>query len=167
MPQSPLILTLTIGNQAFHFFNALRQKHFPPERNFIDAHLTLFHALPNEEAISSMVKGITDTQTSFYVTVKEPVSIGKGVVFKIESPELMQLHKTLQNEWLGFLSLQDRQKIWPHITVQNKVPAHEAQQLLSELKNGFTPFTIPATGLQVWEYLNGPWGFVEEYAFKV
>lgn len=166
MPKPSLILTLAIGDQAFDFFNALRKKHFPPERNFINAHLTLFHALPNEEAIDRAVKGITDTQTSFYVTVKEPVSIGKGVAFKMESPELMQLHKTLQNKWLDFLSLQDRQKLWPHITVQNKVPAHQAQQLLAELKNGFNPFTVPVTGLQLWEYLNGPWGFVEEYVFK-
>lgn len=166
MPTPPLILTLAIGKDASHFFNSLRKKYFPPERNFIDAHLTLFHALPDEEAINLTVQDISNRQSSFVLAVKEPVSIGKGVAFKIESPELMQLHKTLQSKWPDFLSLQDRQKLWPHITVQNKVPAQEAQHLLAELKNGFTPFTVPATGLQVWEYLNGPWRFVEEYAFK-
>lgn len=165
MFKPPLIITLAVETSSFLYFNTLRKKHFPPERNFIDAHLTLFHALPNEKAIGSAVKGIADTQPSFYLTVTEPVSIGKGVAFKIESPELMQMHKTLQNKWLDFLSPQDRQKLWPHITVQNKVPAQQAQQLLAELKNGFTPFTTQATGLQVWEYLNGPWRFVEEHDF--
>lgn len=166
MPNPPLILTLAISNEAFHFFNSLRRKHFPSERNFIDAHLTLFHALPDVEAVKHTIQNISTRQSSFLLAVKEPVSIGKGVAFKVESPELMQLHKTLQNKWLDFLSLQDRQKLWPHITVQNKVPAQEAQHLLAELKAGFIPSSFPATGLQLWEYLNGPWRFVEEYVFK-
>lgn len=44
----PLILTLVLDAQLFKALNALRVRHFPPERNVVPAHVTLFHALPSE-----------------------------------------------------------------------------------------------------------------------
>jgi 2'-5' RNA ligase len=166
MTHPPLILTLSIEKETFLFFNSLRQKHFPPPRNFIDAHLTLFHALPNQHTVIDAVRDICIEQISFPLIVKEPVSIGNGVAFKIESNEVMQLHKSLQTLWEEGLTLQDRQKLWPHVTIQNKVPPHEAQRLLAELKTDFTPFSTMATGMQLWEYLNGPWKLVKDFSFK-
>ncbi len=165
MIKPPLILTLALDKYDLDYFNSLRQKYFPAERNFIDAHLTLFHALANELTVSSTVKEICSNQASFVMAVTALVSIGNGVAFTIESRELMQLHKSLQNKWLEFLSNQDKQKLWPHITIQNKVPANEAKYVLKELQKNFEPFSLPAKGLQLWEYLNGPWRFVDEFLF--
>ena len=166
MTKPPLILTLSIEKEVALFFNTLRKKHFPPSRNFIDAHLTLFHSLPNENEIVVFVKDLCEQQTPFELIIKEVVSIGKGVAYKVESSQLMHLHKMLQQKWQPFLSLQDRQKLWPHITVQNKVTIEEVKHLLYELKTGFTPLTTLATGLQLWAYLNGPWALVESFIFK-
>ena len=44
---NPLILTLKPDEQAQQFFNALRKAHFPAHANYLDAHLTLFHLLPD------------------------------------------------------------------------------------------------------------------------
>jgi 2'-5' RNA ligase len=165
LEKNPLILTLAIEEEAFHFFNELRKKYFPASRNFIDAHLTLFHALTNNEAtISTIIESVKGVN-AFSIAFTEPISIGKGVAYKVESKELLQLHKTLQSKWLEELSPQDKQKLWPHITVQNKVQPHEAKELLLELKNNFTPFKAAAEGLQLWEYLNGPWKFIERFDF--
>lgn len=161
----PLILTLLMEKKAFLFFNSLRKKHFPPP-NFIDAHLTLFHALPSEDEIINTIRDSCREQACFELMITEVVSIGKGVAYKIECNELEQLHKTLQNKWQYFLSPQDRQKLWPHVTVQNKVPAEKAKELLNELKSSFAPFVSTATGLQLWEYLGGPWRHVEDFFFK-
>lgn len=166
MIKPPLILTLAIEKKTSDFFNVLRQKHFPPSRNFIGAHLTLFHSLPNEEEIVEAVRDTCNRQKSFMLSVLKPVSIGKGVAFKIESNELLLLHKALQNKWLEFLSPQDKQKLWPHVTVQNKGRVQEAQELLVELKISFAPFLALATGMQLWEYLDGPWKLVEDFYFK-
>jgi hypothetical protein len=46
---SPLILTLEMDTHSFEILDALRKKHFPPERNVLDAHITLFHKLPGEQ----------------------------------------------------------------------------------------------------------------------
>ena len=162
----PLILTLGLTEHDLDYFTRLRQKHFPPERNFIDAHLTLFHALPNKPPVINTVKEICERQSFITLAVKEPVSIGNGVAFRIESRELMQLHQLLQSAWMGLLSPQDRQRLWPHITVQNKVPAAQAGSLLAELSKGFTPFVMEAKGLQLWEYLNGPWRMLEDVEFR-
>lgn len=166
MSQHPLILTLTIEPARFNYFNSLRQKHFPSHRNFIDAHLTLFHALPYIDSVISDIRELSNTYSPFVLNVIEPISIGKGVAFKIESNKLMQLHKSLQDKWNVYLTAQDKQKLWPHITVQNKVPVQQAKDLLVELKDNFNPFSMDALGLQVWEYLNGPWKLIEQFNFK-
>ena len=163
----PLILSQGIEKEAAIFFNSLRQKNFPPSRNYIDAHLSLFHALPNNAAIIEYIEDVCRLQKPFSLRVEKPVSIGKGVAFKIESDELLHLHRTLQNKWFNFLSPQDRQKLWPHITVQNKVPLPEARELLNELTVSFTPYSLLATGLQLWEYLNGPWKLVRDFYFQL
>ncbi|TDH29365.1 2'-5' RNA ligase family protein [Segetibacter sp. 3557_3] len=165
MTNPPLIVTLAMGKEATALFNQLRIAHFPPERNFIDAHLTLFHALPNEPAITNTIKEAATTQKPFELRITAPVSIGKGVAFKVESSELQSLHSRLQKHWKDVLTAQDKQKLWPHITIQNKVPPAEAKALLEQLLADFSPMQTIAAGLQLWEYLGGPWGFVGEYEF--
>jgi hypothetical protein len=44
----PLILTLQMDERSQERFDRLRELHFPPERNYLSAHLTLFHKLPGE-----------------------------------------------------------------------------------------------------------------------
>ncbi|RYF80913.1 MAG: 2'-5' RNA ligase family protein, partial [Chitinophagaceae bacterium] len=118
MEASPLILTLSLNEEAFLFFDRLRKQHFPTERNFLSAHLTLFHHLPSNE--TKILKDIllqTTIQSAFPLTVTDVVSIGLGVAFKIESQPLVNLHKQLQQKWQDWLIPQDKQKLWPHITV--------------------------------------------------
>ena len=43
---SPLILTAQLPDDMHARYTALRDAHFPPERNYLEAHVTLFHALP-------------------------------------------------------------------------------------------------------------------------
>ena len=43
---APIIVTALFGRQDTAFFDAMRREHFPPERNQLDSHLTLFHHLP-------------------------------------------------------------------------------------------------------------------------
>ena len=42
----PLIVTAELGPADFAWLDAQRRAHFPPERNQLAAHLTMFHALP-------------------------------------------------------------------------------------------------------------------------
>ncbi|MCB5174457.1 MULTISPECIES: 2'-5' RNA ligase family protein [Microvirga] len=158
-PDAPLILTLAIDEPSFAFFQAQRQRHFPPERNHIPAHLTLFHKLPadKEGAVLAAVAEAAAAQPPFPLEVTGLRSLGRGVAYTLASPTLAQLRLGLARQWALWLTLQDRQKHQPHITVQNKVDPEQARALLTRLQAAFTPFTIEAEGLHLWRYRGGPW----------
>ena len=42
----PLVLTLLLDADTQAWLDSLRRAHFPPERNLVPAHVTLFHACP-------------------------------------------------------------------------------------------------------------------------
>ena len=163
----PLIITLALDAASESFFNALRKQYFPATINYIDAHLTLFHYLPaGESIIPDDLQEWSNLYTPFALQVTEVKSIGKGVAYKMESPKLLQLHQTMQSKWKQWLTPQDSQKLWPHITVQNKVSPLQAKQALQTLQSSFQPFTATAVGFQLWAYKGGPWEFLKSYLFE-
>lgn len=163
---APLIITLQLDETSFTFFNNLRRKYFPPAINHLSAHLTLFHHLPSgKPVILEDLEHWSKKISPLSLQVAEVKSIGKGVAYKIDCPALVQLHKRLQEKWQPWLTPQDKQKLWPHITVQNKVPAAEAQQTWRTLQASFQPFTATGTGLYLWSYKGGPWSFIKDFPF--
>ncbi|WP_461452706.1 2'-5' RNA ligase family protein [Mucilaginibacter sp.] len=160
------ILTLIMDKASQEFFNKLRKQHFPAGRNYLDAHLTLFHNLPDEPEIINHVKFTCANTNKFVTNTTEIVSIGNGVAYKIISPELQLIHKHLQQQFAQWLIPQDKQKLWPHITIQNKTNADTANQLIKALTTNFQPFIIEALGLKLWEYKGGPWEFIDEFYFQ-
>ena len=162
----PLVATLVMEPAAATYFNELRQLHFPPERNHLKAHLTLFHALPDEPWIIADLQELAESQQSFQVTAQTIQSLGNGTAFKIISSELPALHQKLQKRWFEHLTSQDRQKRNFHITVQNKVEHLIAKELQAELAKDFEPFTFGITGIQLWRYLGGPWEYLMALDFK-
>ncbi|RFZ94411.1 2'-5' RNA ligase family protein [Mucilaginibacter conchicola] len=166
MDANPLLITLKIDDVSQQYFNALRKQYFPPERNFLDAHLMLFHQLPaDEQKIDSDIADIVSSIKVFNMQVSGPATIGRGVAYKIESAELRIMHKQMQQLWQQWLIPQDQHKLWPHITIQNKVEPAVAQETLKKVSTGFQPFLVTAQGLMLWEYQGGPWKFMGEWRF--
>ncbi|MCJ8209680.1 2'-5' RNA ligase family protein [Mucilaginibacter sp. RS28] len=164
---NPLILTLQLEDSVQAYFNQLRKAYFPAERNYLDAHLTMFHHLPaHEKQIVTDIEYTTSQNAEFRLTASAVVGIGNGVAFKIVSEELAQMHRLLQQQWHEWLIPQDRQKLWPHITVQNKVSPEVAKNLKEQLEENFQPFEFKATGLSLWEYLGRPWKSIRNYQFQ-
>ncbi len=162
----PLVLTLTLDEAATTFFNQLRQRHFPAERNYLEAHLTLFHQLPGAEAdqLVSELHTVSQRYRPLKLAVSEVRLLGRGVAYRLESPLLQQLHRQLQKQWRSYLTSQDQQKLWPHVTVQNKVAPDEAKRLHEQLTKDFEPFEATGTGLHLWEYHGGPWESKQQLA---
>jgi 2'-5' RNA ligase len=147
-------------------FDRLREQYFPPERNFIQAHLTLFHTLPETEAVRIALTEVAGSTPEFEARVSGVRSLGRGVAYAVESAELMRVHRDLSRQFADVLTAQDRQGFRPHVVVQNKVSGHEAKALLGELSAGFSPFVVMGLGLDLWRYLGGPWEFVEGLRFR-
>ncbi len=143
----------------------MRQQHFPPERNQIAAHLTLFHTLPNTAEISEVLAWFATQQPPFTLTVTGLRSLGRGVAYTLKSPALEALHTELAQAFHDHLSPQDRQKFMPHVVIQNKAQPEQAKALLSELQSTFHPFEVRAEALDLWHYLNGPWSPAATFPF--
>lgn len=165
----PLVLTLSFDEATQLYFNSMRKKHFPPKINYLGAHLTLFHHLPIEEltTIRATLRQLTAAQQPLPLQVTGVRSLGRGVAFNLENPQLRSLHHRLQIVFASYLTAQDQQKLQPHVTIQNKVDPTVARRLLAELQAEFTPFETLCTGLHLWEYRGGPWESIAEFPFGV
>ncbi|SHL78499.1 2'-5' RNA ligase family protein [Hymenobacter psychrotolerans] len=164
---APLILTLALDADSQRFFDELRSRYFPPERNFLQAHLTLFHHLPGPDfnAIASQLTTLATQLQPLALAVTGLRFLGRGVAYTLENQELRTLHKELQTLWHPHLTPQDQQKLQPHITVQNKVEPAVARTLHQELAASFQPFEATGTGLQLWAYRGGPWEALQTFPF--
>jgi len=167
MQNSPLILTAKMDEDSFEFLNGLRKQYFPPERNFLTAHITLFHQLPGEclEEIEDYLKIIASRQYKFKLIFSAVKFIGKGTIVQIESTELISLRNKLVNHWSDWLIPQDKQKYAPHVTIQNKTETSEAQQVYENLNQSWQSRAGTAIALQLWHYRGGPWQLANEFNF--
>ena len=164
---SPLVLTLKLDSIAFESLNLLRQRHFPPKRNFLLAHVTLFHALPGdqESAIRQTLQTLCQQTSKLSVRFSTLRSLGQGVAIAIESPQLIQVRNQLAQGWNAWLSAQDRQSYRPHVTIQNKVTSDEARRLYEQLSQTWQPIEGSGEGLLLWHYRGGPWELANEFEF--
>jgi 2'-5' RNA ligase len=168
-PARPLIVTLEIDDQAQARFDAERAALFPAGRTVIGAHVTLFHALPatREPDVITELTAVASAREPFEIEVRELMSLGRGVAYRLHSAELLSLHSGLQAHWWNHLSQQDRQGFRPHVTVQNKVSPEVAGRTLTELRERFAPFAITAQALRLWRYDGGPWTARERLPFRL
>jgi 2'-5' RNA ligase len=150
------------------FFDGQRRRYFPPERNLIPAHLTLFHKLPAEhrDAVVDDILAATAAQPPFQVNVTGLRSLGRGVAYTLESSTLGAFRHGLAMKWALWLTLQDRQKHQPHVTIQNKVEPNAARSLLAGLTTSFAPFSVMAEGVSLWRYLGGSWEHMETFPYS-
>ena len=165
--ERPLIVTLQLDRTAQQRFEAERAELFPPGRTAVGAHVTLFHALPAylrkdaEEELGSLAASIPP----FPVDVTGLVPLGRGVAYRLASPQAELLHRRLQDRWRTHLTRQDAQPFRPHVTVQNKVEPDVAKATLGRLRETFQRTTTRGVGLELWRYDGGPWTLVHRWAF--
>ena len=153
-----LILTAEIAAEDQSWFDRLRTAYFPPERNHLRAHLTMFHALPpSAETEVRHRLGEVARQTPPRASIAGLMNLGGGVAFRIVSDDLDRIRDELADAFHGMLSAQDSGGWRPHVTVQNKAPPKEARTLLERLESDFRPRELGIRGLGLHRYLGGPW----------
>ena len=165
---APIIVTALMAPQDFAWANTLRQRHFPPERNVLDAHVTLFHHLPPScgREIEAALARLAGEYPPPRARLSEVVHLGGGVAFRIDSPELMAMRDELAERFRGLLIPQDQARPRLHVTVQNKVKAAEAKALHAELSAGFEPRPFKIAGLGSFFYRGGPWEPIGRHMFR-
>jgi hypothetical protein len=164
---APIIVTALLGKADAAWFDALRRRHFPLERNQLEAHLTMFHHLaPSLEGeLKRRLAGETRGVKAPAARVAGLISLGGGVAFRIESPELADIRDRLADAFAPLLTPQDKAGWRPHVTVQNKVTPEEARALLRALEADFRPRPVAIAGLASWWYRGGPWAPLSRHMF--
>jgi 2'-5' RNA ligase len=151
------VVTLTMDEVSFTRLDLLRRRYFPRDINFIPAHLTLFHALTDEQVSRLPSACPSPAGQSIPLQFVRPTLIGRGVAIAIARGELSDLHVRMIEALGHGLTRQDRRPFRPHVTIQDKVTREAARATFSEVANGFSPWAGAGIGLDVWRYLGGQW----------
>ncbi len=164
---APIIVTALLGQEDHGYFDGLRRAHFPPERNHLAAHITMFHHLmPSlERELRQRLVAETRGVAAPRATVTGLMSLGRGTAFRVESDALQMIRARLADAFASMLIPQDRAAWRPHITVQNKVAPLEAKALISALEADFAPRALRIVGLGSWRYRGGPWEPIGRHMF--
>ena len=167
MIAAPIIVTATPGDTDFGWLDAQRRTYFPPERNQLPAHLTMFHHLPpsiERELLAVLKEEVRTPAPAARLTGL--INLGRGVAYRVESTGLADIRERLADRFAPLLTPQDATPWRPHITVQNKVAPEQARVLLAELQAAFTPRPFAIAGLAAHWYRGGPWELLASYRFR-
>lgn len=164
----PIIITAEMGKADQAWANALRREHFPLERNHLAAHITLFHHLPpgHLAEIKSRLAALASDHPSPVAHLSELMMLGRGVAYRIDSPELLAIRDELAEGFAGLLIAQDQARPRLHITVQNKVEPAVAKALHAKLSATFRPRPLVICGLAAHYYKGGPWEHIQSWKFR-
>lgn len=162
-----LIITAEMAPEDHGWLDRLRQTHYPPDRNQLPAHLTMFHALPPsaEEEVRSRLAQLS-SEPPPKAWIDGLIDLGGGVAFRIQSTDLDRIRRELAENFKGLLSSQDGPGWRPHVTIQNKVPVKQSRALKAALEADFRERPLGITGLALHRYLGGPWEQVRAYRFR-
>jgi hypothetical protein len=162
-----LIVTAELGAGDLAWLDRLRRAHYPPDRNQVAAHLTMFHALPPsaEEELRSRLKQIA-AQRRPHARIEGLMDLGGGVALRIVSPELDVIRDRISSNLHGLLSAQDSGGWRPHITIQNKVAPKAGRALMQAIERDFRPRPLAIHGLGLHRYLGGPWEKIAVFSFR-
>lgn len=164
---APIIVAAWIADEDQAWLTGLRERYFPPERNQLPAHLTMFQHLPPSAELELKARLVAATRAAPPAAeLGEVMSLGRGVALRVRSPGLEAIRSELQAAFAGLLTPQDAGGWRPHITLQNKVTPQEAKRTLDEVRAGFRPQPLGLKGLAAFWYRGGPWEPLCRSAFR-
>ena len=165
---APLIVTAELPPDLHRWATALRQAHFPPERNHLEAHVTLFHALPAvlEDEVREVLGRHAAQHAPVPARLEGIMNLGGGTALKLASPRMLALREQIAERFHGMLTAQDSHAPRLHITIQNKVSPDAARALQSEIATVVQQRDFAFPGLALFRYRGGPWEEVRRWSFR-
>ena len=166
-PRAPLLVTAELPPDVLAWADALRRAHYPPERNRLRAHVTLFHALPpSVEAELVQVLSSLARRPPPAARIDGLMKLGRGTALAVECREMVELHDLIAERMHGLLTHQDTRSLRLHVTIQNKVTSQAARALQAELEPSLQTiaFRFRGFGLYAWE--EGLWREIRLISFR-
>ena len=168
MSDAPLILTAQLPPDLHSWATRLRDEHFPPERNYLEAHVTLFHAIPGqcEDEARRFLARLAGEIAPVPARLEGVMSLGGGTALRLSSPEMLELRDHIADHFHGMLTAQDQHRPRLHVTIQNKVTSKEAKALQAQMVGTVAARDFMFPGLSLYRYIGGPWDHVRGFAFR-
>ncbi len=166
-PPAPFIVTAELPPALFAWGDGLRRAHFPPERNVLAAHVTLFHSFA-PSLREELLRTLGDFAAQFAppeAVAEGLLDLGRGTAIAIRSPQMLAVRERIADRFHGSLTAQDSHTPRLHITVQNKGSAEAAKALQRDLQ-GFAPRPFRFTGLGLHLYRGPHWEGLGTWAFR-
>ena len=164
----PFIVTAELPPAVLAWADGLRRQHFPPERNWLKAHVTLFHAFAPSlhDELHRMLGGIAAEFAPAEARIDCLMNLGGGTALKIDSPAMLEIRQRIADHFHGALTAQDAHRPRLHITIQNKVTSQGARTLQAVLGPSLTPRRFHFTGLGLHRYCNPHWEAAGLWSFR-
>lgn len=165
---APFIVTAELPGDVFAWANDLRREHFPPERNNLAAHVTLFHSLAPSlrEELPRELARLASEYAPPAGEIDGLMDLGGGTAFFIRSSGMQAVRSELADLFFAMLTAQDRGTKKLHITVQNKVDRAAAKALQMQLGATLSVRRFAFTGLGLHIYRDPHWESVGVWKFR-
>lgn len=168
------ILTFLTDAPSHKAMTDLRTQYFPRHLNRLNAHLTLFHALPGSQLSSSIMPTLTTLAYStspFPISATTPFKLRHGIAVGVPKgrggDEARRVWRILRDEWRGFLSEQDRAGFKAHYTIMNKEEDDlKATKAFEEVERSWRVVRGRVEGLSLWLYEKGRWKHEVDFRFE-
>ena len=158
-PPAPFIVTAELPADVLGWADGLRRAHYPPERNHLPAHVTLFHAFAPSlrEELRGLLAQLAGEFRAPAARIEGLLDLGRGTALAIRSPAMLALRAAIAEHFHGSLTAQDSHAPRLHITIQNKVTPHEARALQGQLGPALLPRDFAFAGLGLHLYRQPHW----------
>lgn len=163
----PLLIVAELPPDVFAWAEGLRQAHYPPARNRLGAHVTLFHGLP--PSAGEVVRGVLADLSrgpSPQARITGLMDLERGTAFAVDSSAMADLHADMAERLHGLIQQKDTRPLRLHLTVQNKVPPAEARALQRELAASFRPRDFAFRGFGLYGWTGDQWRQDRLYPFR-
>lgn len=168
LPPGPFIVTAELPEDVFAWSNGLRAEHFPPERNWLKAHVTLFHSFAPSlrDELPRFLARMAGEFAPPPAQINGLMDLGQGTALAIRSPQMLTVRDAIAEHFWDMLTKQDQGGKKLHITIQNKVERKAALALQQQLSQRLTPRNFAFTGLGLHIYRNPHWEAVGVWKFR-
>ena len=164
----PFIVTAALPPDIHNWAEGLRRAHYPPERNHLHAHVTLFHAFAPSllDELRDYLPGVTREFAAPAATVSGLLDLGTGTAIALDSEPLLALRGLIAEHFHGSLTASDLYEPRPHITIQNKVTRAQVRALQAALGPTIIRRSFAFPALELHLYRDGPWELVKRMPFR-
>ncbi|MEQ1542180.1 MAG: 2'-5' RNA ligase family protein [Novosphingobium sp.] len=167
-PPAPFIVTAELPVDVFSWANGLRSQHYPPERNWLKAHVTLFHSFAPSlrDELPRVLARLAGEWAPPPAEITGLMDLGGGTALAVRAPGMTALRDRIADHFWAMLTKQDQGDKQLHITIQNKVPRADAIALQRTLEPALPHRRFAFTGLGLHIYRNPHWEAAGQWPFR-